>query len=283
MRVQLANFVCKSIFHTLPLLLIAMGLQEDFQQAAADAKEKLPENLSNEDKVRRPVALSRLAKKMCCAVLRCERLEALRSSFHRIDRTVLAAAQLILYGLFKQANEGDVTTAKPGIFDPKARGWAAPLGCGQRSDSSVQRSLACLVTRRVAQSGTTGRRTKGKQRSRRWRNTLCERGRRIEGARIRLQRRRQTIVLTTFCLFCCTQEGRASRGVVRAGGCGAGVSVPECCRRGALTNRSLARIQTHYMEQSHPCTIAEIELTKLDALLTNWTRRRKQGCHPGRQ
>ncbi|XP_074283205.1 acyl-CoA-binding domain-containing protein 6 [Silene latifolia] len=28
---------------------------------------------------------------------------------------------LILYGLFKQANFGDVNTARPGIFDPKGR------------------------------------------------------------------------------------------------------------------------------------------------------------------
>ncbi|KXZ50643.1 hypothetical protein GPECTOR_15g327 [Gonium pectorale] len=56
---------------------------EDFDQAAKEATENLPDTLSNDEK-------------------------------------------LELYALFKQANEGDCTTAQPGFFDPKGKAkWNA--------------------------------------------------------------------------------------------------------------------------------------------------------------
>merc|ERR1711976_121403 len=52
--------------------------------------------------------------------------------------------QLVLYGLFKQANAGDCEGSRPGMFDPKGRAkydaWAAKKGVDK--DTAMQEYIA---------------------------------------------------------------------------------------------------------------------------------------------
>ncbi|KAG2483937.1 hypothetical protein HYH03_017257 [Edaphochlamys debaryana] len=77
-----------------------MGLQEEFDAAAKEATDTLPDSVTND-----------------------ERLE--------------------LYGLFKQAKEGDCNTSCPGILDPKGRAkWNAWNGKkGMAKDEAMKKYI----------------------------------------------------------------------------------------------------------------------------------------------
>jgi diazepam-binding inhibitor (GABA receptor modulating acyl-CoA-binding protein) len=61
---------------------------------------------------------------------------------------------LELYGLYKQATEGDVTGSRPGLFDPKGRAkydaWAARKGLPK---DEAKKRYAALVDEFVAELG----------------------------------------------------------------------------------------------------------------------------------
>mmetsp|Transcript_2734 Transcript_2734/g.10505 ORF Transcript_2734/g.10505 Transcript_2734/m.10505 type:complete len:92 (+) Transcript_2734:3-278(+) len=55
---------------------------------------------------------------------------------------------LQLYGLFKQANEGDVSTSRPGIFDPKGKAkWDAWKACEGKSKEDAAAAYVALVNK----------------------------------------------------------------------------------------------------------------------------------------
>ncbi len=58
------------------------------------------------------------------------------------------AVLLELYGLFKQATSGDVSSDRPGMFDPRGRAkWDAWEKCGGMTADAAMQAYVDVITR----------------------------------------------------------------------------------------------------------------------------------------
>lgn len=69
-------------------------------------------------------------------------------------KSVSQADQLVIYGLFKQANMGDVTGARPGMFDPKGKAkWDAwDANKGMSSEDAMKAYIAKVKELQAAEA-----------------------------------------------------------------------------------------------------------------------------------
>jgi carboxylesterase len=78
--------------------------------------------------------------------------EAAQARVKKLSQTPAAAELLELYALYKQATQGDVSGAQPGMLDFKGRAkhdaWAARRGLDRET---AMRSYVALVDRLAAQ------------------------------------------------------------------------------------------------------------------------------------
>jgi len=67
---------------------------------------------------------------------------------HAFTKTVPSSRKLILYSRFKQANEGDIKTDRPGMFSPVERQkWDAWKQCEGREVSEMMQEYIDEVSR----------------------------------------------------------------------------------------------------------------------------------------